>query len=228
MKSLLVAIVLLAPVFPGRAHDLLWKPRVGQRLTYALKLEGQMSGGSFTMTSGVILSVKKVHPNGDYTLGTTFKGMVADFFGEEQKMPDEPEEIQRFNVRGDLIDPAKPSGNDDEDDVVGELMSRAGEYVPPLKPVEVGESWKHEFAADKKKVLPRAVGTYSLMSDSEGKLKVSIDYLEQAGSEPTRAKGVAIIDETNGSLVSVESEIKNLRFHEGMPSGAAKLSMRRK
>ncbi|MBC8063325.1 MAG: hypothetical protein H7Y17_00720 [Chlorobia bacterium] len=225
MKALLATVVLLSSLVQGGTYDLLWKPKAGQKLTYALRVEGK-TDANFTMTSDVILSVKKVEPNGDYTLGTTFKGMVANFFGEEQKMPDEPEEVQRFNVRGDLIDPEKPG--EDDGDVVGELMSRASEYVPPLKSVAVGESWKHEFAAEKKWDLPKAIGTYSLVSESDGKLKVSIDYVEQSGVEPTRAKGFAIIDAKDGALILVESEIKNLRFQEGTPSGTAKLSMTRK
>lgn len=111
---------------------------------------------------------------------------------------------------------------------MGEIFSRAGEYQPPPKPVAVGDKWTHEFAADKMLNLPKATGTYQLLSDSDDKLKISIEYLEESGTEPTSSKGFAIIEKATCTPISVESEVKNLRFQEGIPAGSAKLSMVKK
>jgi hypothetical protein len=227
MKALLAAVALLGTALQDTTYDLVWKPQAGQRLVYALNIDGNVIDSDFKMKSEVHLHVKKVESNGDYTLGTTFKNVTAKFFGEETVAKDEPEEVQRFSARGDLLDPAKVS-EDPEEDALGELLSRASEIEAPEKPVKVGDKWTHTFPQDKKLGLAKALGTYQLVSLADGRLKISIDYKEESGTLPTESTGFALIEAKDCMPISVTSEVKNLRFQEGIPPGNAKLSMAKK
>lgn len=226
MKALVAAFVLIASGVQTASYDLIWKPKEGQKLAYGLKIDGQLMDQPFTIAGDVLMDVKKVETNGDYTLSTSFKNMKATFFGDEQSQPDEAEEIQKFNARGDLI--SEKSKKDEESDMVGELFSRAGEFQAPPKPVAIGEKWTHEFPADKKLNLPKAKGTYQLLSETADQLKISIDYREESGSDPTTATGFATIQKSDNLPIFTESTIKNLRFQEGVPPGTAKLTMSKK
>lgn len=226
MKALVAAFVLIASGLQTATYDLIWKPKEGQKLTYGLKIDGELLEKPFTISGDVLMNVKKVETNGDYTLGTSFKNMKAVFFGDEQVQPDEAEEVQKFSARGELL--SEKTKEDEEGDVVSELFSRAGEYQAPPKPVAIGEKWTHEFPADKKLGLPKAKGTYQLLSETTDQLKVSIDYEELSGNEPTSAKGTATVQKSDGLPISVESSVKNLRFQEGVPPGTAKLTMAKK
>ncbi len=227
MNAILAAFVLLASGLQSATYDLLWKPKEGQKLSYGLKIDGLLMEQELKITGDVVMHVKKVEANGDYTLGTTMKNMKASFGGEEQAQPDEAEDVQKYNARGDLLS-KRNKADDPDSDVIGEIFSRVGEYEAPPKPVAVGDKWTHEFPADKNLNLPKAKGTYQLLSDADDKLKVSIEYQEESGAEPTTAKGTAIIEKSTCTPISVESEIKNLRFQEGIPAGSAKLSMTKK
>lgn len=84
MKALLAAFVLLASGVQTASYDLLWKPKEGQKLTYALTIDGTLMEQKLKITGDVAMHVKKVEANGDYTLGTAMKNMKATFGGEEQ------------------------------------------------------------------------------------------------------------------------------------------------
>lgn len=227
MKSLLAAVILFGGAFQDTTYDLIWKPKAGQRLVYTFNIDGKVMESDYTMRSEVHLHVKKVEANGDYTLGMAFKNVVAKFFGEEERVPDEAEEVQRYNARGDLLDPEKPS-DDPEEDALGEILTRASEVEAPPKPVKVGDKWTHTFPVDKKMALAKAVGTYQLVSLDNNQLKISIQYKEESGTQPTEASGVALLEAKDCTPISVTSEVKNLRFQEGVPPGNAKLTMARK
>jgi hypothetical protein len=226
MKAL-VAIVAMLGIVQQDTYDLMWKPKPDQRLVYALNIDGKVMDSEFFMKSEVHLHVKKVEANGDYTLGTTFKNATAKFFGEETKLTDEGEELQRYNAKGELLDTKKPS-DDPEEDVMGELLSRASEIEAPPKPVKVGDKWTHTFAQDRKMGLVKATGTYQLESVADGRLKISIEYKEDSGDLPTQSTGFALVEAKDFTPISVTSEIKNLRFQDGVPPGNAKLSMAKK
>ncbi len=225
MKSILVLLAWFGSAYQDATYDLIWKPRADQRMVYALKLDGKMMESTFQMSAEVHLHVKKVEKNGDYILGSRFKGMVANFDGQSQAVPDEPEELQRFNARGDLLDSPKA---EPDDDVISELLSRAGEVQPPLKPVEIGDKWEHAFPADQKFQIAKAMGRYQLLGLESGKLKVSLSYLEEAKVDPTSALGVIYLEAATFTPISIECDVKNLRFQEGVPPGSMKLTMKAK
>jgi len=226
MKAIVAFALLASSLLQGGTHDLLWKPKAGQKLVYAISINGELMSKPFLFSADVHMTVKKVEANGDYTLGTTYKNGVSKAMGETDKLPEDPEEIQKFNARGEPLDKAKDE--DEEDDAFGELMARAGDYYKPEKAVAVGDSWTHEFPADRKMGLPKATGTYKLVRVAGDKLEVSIDYKEASGIEPTTAKGTALVNASDGTLTSVESNVENARVQEGIPPAKVKLTLKLK
>lgn len=229
MKTIIASVILLFAGAQTPSYDLIWKPKEGQKLVYALSVDGQILNESFKLSGNVHMDIRKVEPNGDYTLATAMKGLKAVFGGDEQSVPDEEEEVQKYNSKGELISEKKDKEDaDPSSDMIGELFSRACDVESPEKPVNVGDTWTHDFPEDKKLNLPKAKGTYKLLSDTEGKLKISIVYEELSGPEPTSTKGVATLQKEDALPISVESDVKNIRFQEGIPAGSAKLSLAKK
>jgi hypothetical protein len=226
MKALVAFALIASSCLQGATHDLLWKPKAGQKLVYAISINGELMSKPFLFSADVHMDIKKVEANGDYTLGTTYKNGISKALGETDKLPEDPEELQKFNARGEPLDEDKPG--DEEDDAFGEIMARAGDFYKPAKPVAIGDTWTHEYPADKKMGLPKATGTYKLVGLVEDKLKVSIEYRETTGVDPTVAKGFALIKPADGTLTSVESDIENARVQEGVPPAKVKLTLKLK
>ena len=127
MKPIFLAVFALSLV-QSATYDLVWRPKANQKLAYDIRIEGKLMEEDFLFASEVHLHVKKVEPNGDYSMGTTFKNMIAKYAGESEKLPDEAEEVQKYNSRGDLIGETKM---DEEDDPISEILARAAEFAPP-------------------------------------------------------------------------------------------------
>jgi hypothetical protein len=226
MKAALILVASLLSIQADR-YAMVWRPKTGQVLNYSMKFEGKMLESPFSIAADVKLHVKKVEPNGDYTMGTSFKNMVTTFGGQTETNADPPEEVQKFNAKGDLLDKTPPT-DQSEDDAVGEIITRASDIPSPDKPVAIHEKWTHEFPEVKALGLPKGTGTYEILEKSGSKLKVSVTYQEASGLDPTTAIGTSLVDASDFTPLSLESSIKNLRMSEGVPPATAKLTMKLK
>jgi hypothetical protein len=227
MKAILaLGLLSLLPMQPTK-YDLLWKPKVGQKLVYAVKVSGTYANDPFEFSTDVHMAVKKVEPNGNYIIGNTYRNLTVNMFGIKEKFTDDPEESMRFDARGNSLDPEEPS-TDDQWDSFAEIIARAGEVEKPVKPVAVGETWTKEFAEDKKLALPKSKGTYKLLSADAGKLRVSMIYAETAGANPTTIRGIITIRESDGAPISADSEIGDIRLMPGSYPTKLKLTLRLK
>jgi len=227
MHAILAGLALLAAPVQEKTYDLAWRPTAGQHLAYDLSVTGFIVGQEFHFQSEVHVKVKKVEANGDYTLGTQFTNGKTRFGGQEEKVEDDPEEIQRYNKRGDLIDKAKPLV-DDEPDIVSELLGQATDFIPPEKPVKLSEGWTKEIAANKALHLPAATIGYRLADVNSTSLVITYSYAQKSGTKPMTAKGVIVLDPKSAAIVSVKADLENLQLDEGAPPAKAKLEMYRR
>lgn len=226
MHAILAGLALLAAP-QEQSYDLIWHPAAGQHLAYDLGVDGFIVGQEFHFQSEVHIKVKKVEANGDYTLGTQFLNGKTRFGGQEEKIEDDPEEIQRYNKRGDLIDKVQNESSD-EPDIVGELLGQATDLIPPDKPVKLLGGWTKAIPANKKLHLPAAAVSYRLAAINPGSLVVTYSYAQKTGVKPLTAKGVMVLDPKDASLISVKSDLENLQFDEDAPPAKAKLEMYRR
>lgn len=216
MKFVLSFLLLVLWMSP-KTYDLTWKPKSGQELRYTLEVKGELSGADFRLASDLILKVKKVEANGDYLLGTTFKNLSMRLAGSEDKVLEEPEEVQRYDAKGQLIG---ESAQDSSDDLFGELLSQGSDITPPKSPVKLGQKWKVEYAAKPNLGLPRAETTYQLseVREKDGRIKVTFDYHQMGDGKRMTAKGSIFLDGTDGSTLSVESKIDGMKLDaDGSP-----------
>ena len=145
MKAVLTCLFLLTV----QSYDLIWHPHSGQELRYDLKIKADIGGKPFEFRSEVELKVKSVSPNGDYELGTQFKNGVTSFDGQEEKVEEEAEDVQRYNRRGEPLD-----ASEDVEDATSELLGQVSDFVPPDKPVRMYQNWTKEIPARKGLELP--------------------------------------------------------------------------
>ncbi len=226
MKALIATVIFLVSL-QAPTYDLIWKPKAGMKVAYTLRAEGKLLEEDLLVTSDVDLHVKQVEANGDYTMGTTFKNGTFKFGAESEKMPDGPEEVEKFNRRGEELDKdKKKQAGEDDPDMFSEILGRAAEIQPPTKPVAVGETWTHEFPEDKAMKLPKAIGTYKILEVKDSKVVVSLQYAEQSVEDPTTATGKLILSDVDFLPLSLESDVKNVRFHDGVPPGNVRLTMK--
>lgn len=227
MRPLLFALIAALSLASDATYDLLWHPEAHQKLRYALNVKGSIGDRDFEFKSDVYLDVKSVEKNGDYALGTTFRSTSTKFGTDIQRVPDEPEEVQQYNRRGEL---KKREDSPNSDDVVGELLSQTGDFNPPDKPVQVGDSWTHIFPAKKSIGFPEAKAEYRLVDvrATDQRIKIEFTYRQIGTTEPMLAKGTIQLSAKDGSTLSVESEIQHLKIHQELPAGSAKLSLKLK
>jgi len=231
MSPFLAGLFLLTTSSQDKTYDMLWHPTAGQHLVYDLKVEGEVMTEPFVFKAEVHQRVKKVEANGNYQLGTQFTNGYTKFGTHEDHTGDDPEEVQKYNKRGELLDKKQPS-TDPDDDNISELVGQATDFSPPMNPVKLNDSWTKEIAADKSLSLPAASATYKLSAESKfgeaPTLVVTYTYAQKSGLDPMKAKGVIVLDARDGSIVSVNADVDNLPLAEGTPPGKAKLSMFRK
>lgn len=226
MKFVLSFLLLVGWIAP-KTYDLTWKPKSGQELRYTLEVRGELSGADFRFASDLILKVKKVEANGDYLLGTTFRNLSMRLAGSEDKVPEEPEEVQRYDSKGQLIG---ESAEDSSDDVFGELLSQGSDITPPKSPVKLGQKWTVDYAAKPNLGLPKAATIFQLseVRETDGRIKVTFDYHQMGDGKRMTAKGTIILNGRDGSTLSVESKIDGMKLDaEGSP-GQVTVSMKLK
>jgi len=226
MKFALTILLLLGWIDP-KTYDLTWKPKAGQELRYTLEVKGELSGADFRFASDLILKVKKVEANGDYLLGTTFKNLSTRLAGTEEKVPEEPEEVQRYDAKGRLIGESAESSSDD---LFGELLAQGSDITPPRTPVKLGQKWTVDYAAKPNLGLPKATTTFQLsdVRERDGRIKITFDYHQLGDGKRMTAKGTIYLDGADGSTLSVESKIEGMRLDaEGSP-GQVTVSMKLK
>ena len=220
MKAVLTCLFLLTV----QSYDLIWHPHSGQELRYDLKIKADIGGKPFEFRSEVELKVKSVSPNGDYELGTQFKNGVTSFDGQEEKVEEEAEDVQRYNRRGEPLD-----ASEDVEDATSELLGQVSDFVPPDKPVRMYQNWTKEIPARKGLELPAASATYTLVAaakkDGRDVLRVDYSYAQKSGSNPVRAKGTFLLATEDNSIVSVEAKVENFSAGEGAPPAKPTLSM---
>lgn len=228
MKLAFLAAVACLVVQGDRTFDLVWKPKLEDKLQYRLVMDLDMSGEAIRFESNVHMRVVKLEANGDYTIETAVRNTTARAGKRSQILPDEKPTAETFNVKGEKVSESKPV--DDEVNPMDGILDRITEVGLPGRPVKKNDTWTKDLKGDPKRQIRPATMRYRLIDQERvgrfDAIRVSFSYREVA-VRPVEADGSFLLDAKDSSLVGMEANVRNVDFGDELPPGDATLTMRR-
>lgn len=215
-------------------HTVAWKPKVNETTKLNMKFTMQMDAGGQMMEIIAMFNIssKTTKIDGDKV---TEEGSMSDFklLMNGQEMGDmgggAPPEGEKTTIvrklNGEVISDSTPAEMGG-----GERMQRFNAFYFPEKPVIFGDSWTHEWAADKAKGLQSAKAKYTLEGEEvKNKVdcwKISVVFAELDSSSGMSNMGTVWLEKANGNLVYSKMNFQNVSFQEGMPptNGVAEIT----
>lgn len=230
--ALFAAIATAKPVIAPAVVE--WKPTLNATTKLNMKFTMQIDAGgqmmeiiaSFNTTS------KTTKIEGDKV---TQEGSMSDFklMMNGQEMGDmggaAPPEGEKVTIvrklNGEVVSDSSP-----EEMGGGPRMQRMNAFYFPGKPLEFGDSWTHDWAADKAKGLQSARAKWTLEGEEvKNKVncwKIAVVFAEMDTKDGISNMGTIWLDKSNGDLVYSKMNFQNVSFQDGMPptNGVAEIT----
>jgi hypothetical protein len=239
MRAYIAAAGVLAaiPLFAALqdTHEIKWNPKVGEKSTYKLEVDGSMeipSAGPMDMHFELLTEsvVKEITDEKITVVGKMLDMKILVGGNDVMGMgggPD-PEEMKKevtetFNRRGERL------STTDTGEMGSERFDRMTQFIYPDKPLATGDSWTLDIKGSKEKNLPPARSKYTFkgMEEIDGKQYFRIDYAfsELEGAKPMGAMGVMHLDPENGRPFRIKADVNDAQFAEEMPPTNVKFLM---
>jgi len=230
--ALFAAIATAKPVVAPALIE--WKPKLDATTKLQMNMAMQIDAGGQMMeiNVGFIITSKTTKIDGDKV---TQEGSMSDFklMMNGQEMGDmgggAPPEGEKTTIvrkiNGEVVSDSTPAELGG-----GERMQRMNAFVYPGKPLEFGDSWTKEWAADKAKGLQSAKAKWTLEGeDVKNKVdcwKISVVFAEMDSKDGISNMGTMWLAKSDGDLVYSKMNFQNVSFQEGMPptNGVAEMT----
>lgn len=232
LSSIAAAVILGSA--PSQDAKIVWAPKPGTSVNYNMKVIVEMAMQGQTMTMDIsMLSVNKILKveNGEVTMESTVKDMKMLMDGQAFNPPgsDGNEEVPPVTsvtkLNGILV--SRKGGDMMSGSMRAEQMNV---FIYPASAVKVGDSWFHDFPANKEHNIPVAKAKFTLQGEEMvGKYqcwKIEKVYAETEEAKGFSAMGTLWIDKADGNMVKYDGNFQNVQFAEMMPpsSGTVKLT----
>jgi len=210
-----------------------WKPKVDMVNKFQMNLAMQVDAGGQMMDIGVgfviITKTTKVEKE-EVTQESTMADFKLSMNGQEMdgmggEMPADQKTTAVRKLNGEIISdttPAEAGG--------GERMGRMNSFIFPGKPLEFGDSWTKEWAADKAKGLQSAKAKWTLEGEEvKNKVdcwKIAVVFAEMDTKDGISNMGTMWLSKADGEVVYSKMNFQNVSFQEGMPptNGVAEIT----
>lgn len=221
MKGALALVAMLAFAPAQEEVKLQWKPKLNEPVNLQMKLSMAITGAGDIDVNFIVHS--KVVKMDDETVTTESK--LSDFKfmfnGQEMDMsgqggPDLNETSTMVQKRnGEIV---SMSGAEMQG---GERTSRMNAFHWPDKGLKIGESWEHEWKADKAKGLPHSKAKWTLsaheMKNNVDCYKVDYVFAEMDDPNGISASGSVWLAAADNTIIYGKYQFNNVSFQEGMP-----------
>ena len=224
MKSVLALFALMSLAAPAAqdAQKIEWKPKVGEavNLKMAIAMEMPQIGAidvQFLIKSKVTKIDKEKSEVTTQSEMSDFQlfmgGQPLDMGGQAPTSNEKVTLVQKLN--GQIVSDSSSA------EMGGERVSRMNAFHFPDKPMKVGDSWEHEWKANKEENLgpAKARWTYSAHEVKDGVDCWKIDYVFAEMEDPNgiSASGTIWLDTASGQIHYSNYQFNNVSFQEGMP-----------
>lgn len=243
MKALLL-LPLLAALAPQDTADLSWKPKVGEKLEYAFKIDSSFDAGGqsmaiqvgFDLTSTVtkidedVVTLEDKMSNMTFTMnGQKMDGMMGGPGADAEP----PVTVRNMRLSGKIDSVEVKGGGSGPMDAMGSARMQAlNVFMRPAGPIEIGKEWFAEVKGDKAagtedvKARFKVLGSETIGQRNAWKIETVVS--EMAGERPMGAIGTLWVEKATGNMVKMEQTIENVSFAPQMPPIAAKVTINRK
>lgn len=232
MRAVRALLVLLAATAAFATSDqtfsLVWAPKQGEEFKYSIVLASTLEGAKIVIGTDLGVKVTAVAANGDYTLESRYSTVKVTLNGEPQSLKDLPPaqvEIEKYNAKGVRFD----DGKDQEVDQFGQILSDVMDFVPPEKPVKVGDKWTRSVPENEKTKKAPARLDYTVLSEEKSGpttlVKLGFAYTETKGDKPAHGTGEFLIDASNGLVISAKADLENAKMDPEAPPGPVKVTL---
>lgn len=228
----LAALVSVAAIrLDDPTYSLVWKPTLGQAITYAVTVKFTGGDEETEMSGNVETKVTEVEKNGDYTLESRHKDFKIVVGKEPHDIPNQDEpDIDKYTAKGEKI-PKKDTEDENVGGPFGGLLDSL-EFKSPEKPVKKGDKWTHKIEKDEDNDVKAAeiefevkgeekIGTYDVIT-------INVKYHETEGDKPTTAVGSYSFDLKDMSTVKQEATVTYTPEEPGSTEQKIKFELTRK
>jgi hypothetical protein len=206
-KLALAWLIIGAGAATQEAVSLRFTPAENQENKYKLEVKLKYNSEDITFSADLSNRVVQVLDDGSFVVATTQKNAQMLLAGSPVKYP---ETNPTFTTYSKLGQASGITGDDinSEDYRFTNLTA----LIWPDHPVKIDEAWSIEQKGNAETGAIATKGQYRLLAQEEilGRKcnKVSFEVIEQAGSDPASAKGIAWVDRTTGFTVKLAAELK--------------------
>lgn len=173
----------------------------GQTLLYDFNATSSVQGMDVNISGTLRETVRSVEADGSFEVESVNEGFRVSVMGEEIPLPD-ASTITKFGANGEILDIRG-------DEVTAETAAQArlNAFIFPTDPVEAGDSWTRED--DNVEMTYTFVG-----SESYGGFethKIEWRGRDNSSSPAAEVSGTMWLDQSDGSMVRVEFEWRNMQ-----------------
>ncbi len=211
-SKLILGLTLAAALgFAGvqQGHLLKRAPKVGETTKYKLMAEIDISGQKATYSSMVVDKVVKVSPQGQFTVNSAQLEPKLIIGSDELPMPTSDPMVVTYEPYGGVVEIL------DAKDPESYRLAYITTFRASEQELKVGDTWKHEIAADSKRKTYQVLAEYTVLGEETVdkwetfKIKVSV---KEASPDATTNVGHLWVDKATGILVKVDQAWTNAPF----------------
>jgi hypothetical protein len=225
VSPFLLTLVLLQTPTTDVSSDLLWRPKPGSTLAYAVDMEMTVEKDSFLFQTELGLKVVEVQADGAYVVESSTRNSRIKVGANTVATDNTPARRETFTAAGRRVDTSTDA------DPLSRVLSTVCEFGAPGKVVKSGAAWASQVAPDPKSGRPGSLSEYAFrgseLHDSAQLWRVDYRYKELTGDPAPAAEGVFHLDPADSSVASFSATIQNVKVDPATPPATLKVKMQR-